>query len=179
MQQQTAVCNCTKSRCVKKYCECFKMNISCGSLCRCMECENKNNINNINNDENININILNNDNNLNNFEEENQNQNINQIDYQMNLEKIKYLCQSYNINAFGVFIRNKKLIIEARFVDLNSEIINLNKTPKLTNKKRNRNKNNENSNLKTCPTTNSPFRNKRRGHSQVNTNIKNKKLIMN
>ena len=153
--QQAAVCNCTKSRCVKKYCECFKINVSCGSMCRCMDCDNKNNI--MNNNNNIN-NIINNNNENINDEEDNQ------IDYEINIEKIKYLCQLYDIHAFGVFIHNKKLIIQERFVDMNSEKININinTTPKLTNKKRNRNKN-ENSVLKTCPTTNTPARKKRRG----------------
>ena len=170
LQSQRPVCNCTKSRCLKKYCECFKMNISCGSMCRCMDCDNKNNINN---NENINnINIVNN----NNFNGENENQN--QTDYLINNDKIKFLNQSYDIYAFGVFIHNNKLIAQVRFVDLNNDKININTTPKLTNKKRNRNKN-ENSNLKTCPTTNSPFRKKRRGHTQVNSNVKNKKLVMN
>ncbi len=170
LQSQRPVCNCTKSRCLKKYCECFKMNISCGSMCRCMDCDNKNNINN---NENINnINIVNN----NNFNGENENQN--QTDYLINNDKIKFLNQSYDIYAFSVFIHNNKLIVQVRFVDLNNDKININTTPKLTNKKRNRNKN-ENSNLKTCPTTNSPFRKKRRGHTQVNSNVKNKKLVMN
>ncbi len=131
------------------------------------------NKNNINNNENINnINIVNN----NNFIGENENQN--QTDYLINNDKIKFLNQSYDIYAFGVFIHNNKLIVQVRFVDLNNDKININTTPKLTNKKRNRNKN-ENSNLKTCPTTNSPFRKKRRGHTQVNSNVKNKKLVMN
>ena len=42
---QAIVCNCTKSRCMKKYCECFKMNIPCGNLCRCIDCQNKDNQN--------------------------------------------------------------------------------------------------------------------------------------
>lgn len=33
-------CNCYKSNCRKKYCECYKLKKACTSLCRCMECEN-------------------------------------------------------------------------------------------------------------------------------------------
>jgi len=49
-------CNCTKSNCLKKYCECFKIKKFCGENCRCRDCDNvvKNNNNNkeINNTEN-------------------------------------------------------------------------------------------------------------------------------
>ena len=44
-------------------------------------------------------------------------------------------------------------------------------------KKRTRAKN-ENSNLKTCPTTVGSSRRKKRGYSQVNSNVKSKKLVM-
>ena len=48
------VCTCTKSGCNKNYCECFKSGLKCSSLCRCISCEN--------NDEIINTNNKNNDN---------------------------------------------------------------------------------------------------------------------
>ena len=35
------ICNCTKSNCTKKYCECFKMGRRCDALCRCVNCLNK------------------------------------------------------------------------------------------------------------------------------------------
>ena len=35
------ICNCTKSNCTKKYCECFKMGRRCDALCRCVNCFNK------------------------------------------------------------------------------------------------------------------------------------------
>ena len=47
-----------------------------------------------------------------------------------------------------IYINNKKLIIQEREIDLNKSKINLNTTPKMTNKKRARGKN-ENSNLRT------------------------------
>ena len=33
-------CKCSKNKCQKNYCECFKNNISCSSLCRCEKCDN-------------------------------------------------------------------------------------------------------------------------------------------
>ncbi|MEW5305291.1 MAG: hypothetical protein WDW36_007843 [Sanguina aurantia] len=33
-------CNCKKSHCLKKYCECFQGGIGCGDACKCVECEN-------------------------------------------------------------------------------------------------------------------------------------------
>ena len=36
-------CNCTKSNCLKKYCECFKANLKCSDSCRCRSCDNKGN----------------------------------------------------------------------------------------------------------------------------------------
>ena len=34
-------CNCTKTGCVKEYCECFKIGTGCSRLCRCVNCLNK------------------------------------------------------------------------------------------------------------------------------------------
>jgi hypothetical protein len=33
-------CNCTKSNCLKKYCECYKAGLKCDENCRCRECAN-------------------------------------------------------------------------------------------------------------------------------------------
>jgi len=33
-------CNCRKSNCLKKYCECFNAGIKCGDSCKCEECHN-------------------------------------------------------------------------------------------------------------------------------------------
>ncbi|XP_073129553.1 protein tesmin/TSO1-like CXC 5 isoform X2 [Henckelia pumila] len=33
-------CNCKKTGCLKKYCECFQANILCSDKCKCMDCKN-------------------------------------------------------------------------------------------------------------------------------------------
>jgi hypothetical protein len=33
-------CNCKKSHCLKRYCECFQAGVYCGEFCRCCECHN-------------------------------------------------------------------------------------------------------------------------------------------
>ena len=33
-------CNCRKSHCQKKYCECYQLGIPCSDLCNCDQCEN-------------------------------------------------------------------------------------------------------------------------------------------
>ena len=33
-------CKCTKSNCLKKYCDCFSRGVKCGDLCQCENCHN-------------------------------------------------------------------------------------------------------------------------------------------
>jgi len=33
-------CNCSKTGCIKNYCECFKEGIGCSWFCKCVECRN-------------------------------------------------------------------------------------------------------------------------------------------
>jgi len=33
-------CNCSKTGCIKEYCECFKIGAGCSKLCRCVNCKN-------------------------------------------------------------------------------------------------------------------------------------------
>ena len=40
------ICTCTKSGCNKNYCECFKNGQKCSALCRCISCENNDEITN-------------------------------------------------------------------------------------------------------------------------------------
>ncbi len=35
------MCNCKKSNCLKKYCECFNSGVRCNSSCKCEECRNR------------------------------------------------------------------------------------------------------------------------------------------
>lgn len=39
-EQKTSSCNCKKSKCLKKYCDCFQAGIICGESCKCKDCEN-------------------------------------------------------------------------------------------------------------------------------------------
>ena len=45
-KKQKIICTCTKSGCNKNYCECFKNGQKCSSLCRCISCENNDDMNN-------------------------------------------------------------------------------------------------------------------------------------
>ena len=54
-ESSTVGCNCTKSNCLKKYCECFKANLKCTDNCRCRECDNRINDNNFSLKKNNNI----------------------------------------------------------------------------------------------------------------------------
>ena len=197
-KNQRVICNCTKSNCMKKYCECYKQGLICNSLCRCLECKNKNNINNYNN-------LKNNCNKNNyNFSEKNNNlinNNINNLS-QVHDFSTSYLPETfgkpmdydnpinYQPEAFGIFIKKEKLIFDERIIDLNKSILNklnkeiaftnfnnINETPKYSNRKRARSKN-DIANMKTCPTTNSSKRRKK-GLSSVNKNIQKKKLQLN
>ena len=44
MKKSKEICTCTKSGCNKNYCECFKSGNKCTSLCRCLGCENNEDI---------------------------------------------------------------------------------------------------------------------------------------
>ena len=183
-RNQRTICNCTKSNCMKKYCECFKQGFSCNSLCRCMDCKNKikEEVNNIINNEVKNNNIPE----FNDFSgsffpnNENENENINESN------KIDFrLPCNYQTEAFGINVRKDQLKLDKREIDLNDiPLINygnnneLNATPKFSKRKRMRSKN-ESGNLKTCPTTNSSNKKGRGLSASVNKNIQKKKLNLN
>ena len=198
IKTQRIICNCTKSNCMKKYCECYKQGLICNSLCRCLDCCNKNFINNCDNiksnikyEKNI-INLTNE--NINNLSEvhgfstsyfpETFGKSIdynNPINFQseafgiyIKKEKLKYNLRKINLNAINSTIVNNNLNNnKTKEVELTT-IKDFNQTPKFSNRKRTRNKN-DSSNMRTCPTTNSSKR-KVRGLSHINKNIQKKKL---
>ena len=45
-KKEKVICTCTKSGCNKNYCECFKIGQKCTALCRCIGCENNDQIQN-------------------------------------------------------------------------------------------------------------------------------------
>ena len=198
IKTQRIICNCTKSNCMKKYCECYKQGLNCNSLCRCLDCCNKNFINNCDNiksnikyEKNI-INLTNE--NINNLSEvhgfstsyfpETFGKSIdynNPINFQseafgiyIKREKLKYNLRKINLNAINSTIVNNNLNNnKTKEVELTT-IKDFNQTPKFSNRKRTRNKN-DSSNMRTCPTTNSSKRIVR-GLSHINKNIQKKKL---
>ena len=192
---QRVICNCTKSNCMKKYCECYKQGLDCNSSCRCRDCENNhgNNINSINE----NYNSLKNNLNLKN-ENINSNNNADGQDYLSILpDPFRYQNNidynnpiNYQPEAFGICIKKGKLKEKERNIVLEIvQEINLNhidnkysvnnefiKSPTFTGRKKNRAKS-DNSNMRTCPTSKSSR--KRNGISNVNKNIQKKKLQLN
>lgn len=40
LQRHVKGCNCKNSKCLKNYCECFQMGVSCTAKCKCKSCEN-------------------------------------------------------------------------------------------------------------------------------------------
>ena len=44
IKKEKVICTCTKSGCNKNYCECFKIGQKCSALCRCIGCENNDQI---------------------------------------------------------------------------------------------------------------------------------------
>jgi len=174
---QRAICNCTKSNCMKKYCECFKQGFSCNSLCRCMDCQNKIELNNINNNNDINTPEFRDFSGA--FFPNNENINEdNKIDFR--------LPCNYQTEAFGINIRKENLKMDMRETNLNdiSSLIHLknnyglNATPKFSKRKRLRGKS-DSANLKTAPTTNSENKKGRSLSSGLNKNIQKKKLNLN
>lgn len=39
-KQHAKGCNCKKTGCLKKYCECYQAGLECGEHCKCEECKN-------------------------------------------------------------------------------------------------------------------------------------------
>ena len=188
---QKLSCNCTKSNCMKKYCECYKKNVRCTSFCRCILC------NNFNSNDNKNISNEKKD-----ITPENEN-NIN-LPKSENLSIYRFHEQiiskisgfknpiKFQFDAFEIYVKKEKLKIDKRKINLSINSINeinntndinnlvedekseLNQTPKFSKKKRIRSEE-DNPNMKTCPTTNS-LNKENSGLTNINKNIKKKKL---
>ena len=177
-------CNCTKSNCIKKYCECYKQGTACSIMCRCMDCMNKTGYCN----NNINGNGFSGNSIDNEIQKNVNNQTSADNSTNMNIN----ISRNLKCEAIGILIEKKKIKIEKRDLILDdikgsnnhvdgirrNSVNILNETPKYSNKKRARQKN-ESANEKTCPTTNSNSGNRKKtkmGISQVNKNIKKKIL---
>ena len=124
-KSQRVICNCTKSNCMKKYCECYKQGFNCNGLCRCLECKNKNYNNNTYNG------ISNDSNNFYSYALNSTNININNNMTQVHDYSTSYFPETFGrsidysnpINfqseAFGIYIKKEKLKIEGRIINLN------------------------------------------------------------
>ena len=124
---KTNGCNCSKSNCLKKYCECYKAGFKCSKICRCKICENKEKINinrnqneeqkdikkeeNINNKDNINNNILE-KNNENVSVKESNKKNKDDESSNISIDNKKYNYDKFMFEKISVLIKNDKLSIQ-------------------------------------------------------------------
>ena len=122
-------CNCSKSNCLKKYCECYKAGLLCSSSCRCRICDNiekkENEEMDINSDENKEINdnkindIFNNDlNDKKNKEGENpkivigaKNDNINTKINRNNNNSNKNIYDKFSFEKISILIKHTNIYV--------------------------------------------------------------------
>jgi len=120
---RTNGCNCSKSNCLKKYCECYKAGLKCSKICRCKICEN------MENKEENEINLNEDENEFNNEEGKENKNNINDNDKikddnksevnndfnfnnNENIEYKKYDYEKFVLEKISVFIKDEKLNIQ-------------------------------------------------------------------
>ena len=111
---RTNGCNCSKSNCLKKYCECYKAGLKCSKICRCKICENmeKKEENEINLNEEIKE--------LDNEQEKKENKNNNNnekeekyyINNDENIAHKKYDYKILKLEKISVFIKDGNLNIQ-------------------------------------------------------------------
>ena len=122
-ESRTNGCNCSKSNCLKKYCECYKAGLKCSKICRCKMCENiekeyENTLDidedqELNNKEQINSgnnNLKENDNN--DFINNENNKNKELIDNDIINKQKKYDYQNFMFEKISILILNGKIHVQ-------------------------------------------------------------------
>lgn len=159
------ICNCTKSNCSKKYCECFKQGKECGPLCRCVNCINKDGLREISQlsqgpfgfKNKLSLSL-----------------GFNSCNNKKNNRQINNAFMNFDTDALGIEINKKGIIIQKRKVDFEDKNEEIQKTPKMSSKKRLRTKT-ESTNIKT---PNKRKTRQRKININKNSKLNTKKLVL-